>query len=134
MATIDTRPAVVDIVHYAGDTLTIRLSAPASITDGMAWKAEVRATRDSGTPDAVFTITAPETSGGDAFLELSAADTKALVSGSAMTTVRTMTAPSQLSMIQKYVGVWDVQVSAAGLDPVRTLAHGSLTIELDVTQ
>lgn len=131
MAVIDTRPDQVDIIHYAGDTLTIRVEAPASLTDGMTWLAQVKASRDSATVDAVFEITPPQTPGGPAELVLPAAVTAAL--GGTGQVLREMVAGT-LAAIQRYQGEWDVQVSDNGLDPVKTLAQGTLTIELDVTR
>lgn len=131
MAVIDTRPDTVDIIHYAGDTLTIRVEAPASLTDGMTWLAQIKATRDSPTVDAVFNITPPQSSGGPAYLELPAAKTSELAGTGQV--LREMVA-GQLAAIQRYSGEWDVQVSDNGADPVKTLAQGTLTIELDVTR
>jgi hypothetical protein len=131
MATIDTRPDVVDIVHYAGDTLTIRVEAPASLTDGMTWLAQVKAARDSDVVDAVFAITPPQSSGGPAFLELAGAITSQLAGTGPV--LREMVAGT-LAAIQRYSGEWDVQVSDNGMDPIKTLAQGTLVIELDVTR
>jgi hypothetical protein len=40
-----------------------------------------------------------------------------------------------MASIQRYSGVWDVQVSGSGgADPVNTLAQGSLTIDMDVSR
>lgn len=131
MAVIDTRPDTVDIIHYAGDTLTIRVEAPASLTDGMTWLAQIKSNREDQQVDAVFEITPPQTPGGPAFLVLPAAVTDGL--GNTGQVTREMVAGT-LASIQRYTGQWDVQVSDNGLDPVKTLAQGSITIELDVTR
>jgi len=131
MATIDNRPDTVDIFHYAGDTLTIKVEAPAGLTDGKTWLAQVKTSRASPTVDALFTITAPTSSGGPAYLMLPAAVTAQLAGTGA--TVRKMQAGT-MAVVQSYVGEWDVQVSVNGLDPVTTLCQGALTIELDVTR
>lgn len=131
MATIDTRPDTVDIIHYAGDTLTIRVEAPSGVTDGMDWAAQVKANRETDDVDAEFVITPPATSGGPAYLVLPSAVCKALT---ATGVVAREMVDGRMAVVQRYTGEWDVQVSAAGTDPVRTLAQGTLTIELDVTR
>lgn len=131
MAVIDTRPDTVDIIHYGGDTLTIRVEAPAGVTDGMDWAAQVKASRDVDVVDAEFDITPPVTPGGPAYLVLPSAVCKALTATGAV--AREMV-DGRMAVVQRYTGEWDVQVSAAGSDPVRTLAQGALTIELDVTR
>ena len=131
MTTIDTTPQWVDIKHLVGDTLTIEVTAPASITDGKVWEAQIRSTRDAAVVDASFTITPPAVSGGPAYLELSAATTRALASLG--TFLREMKGTRAVS-IQRYTGEFDVQLSVAGSDPVTTLVQGSLTLDLDVTR
>lgn len=132
MATLDTTPQIVDIKHYGGDTLTVKVTAPAEVTDGMTWAAQIKAARDAPTPDAEFDIAAPAASGDPAFLTLTAADSAALVAGTPVVTKRGSNGITR--SVQQYVGVWDCQVSAAGLDPVRTLVQGSITLEMDVTR
>ena len=48
MAVLDTRPQVVDIAHYGGDTLTIRVAAPFSLVDGKEWHSQIRSTTARG--------------------------------------------------------------------------------------
>ena len=113
MADFDTRPTQVNIDHYGGDTLTIRVTVDAGVVAGRDWNAQVRATRTSQRIDATFTII-PDATGADVML--SADDCK------------------RLSDRGKYAGFWDVQLSAAGADPVTTLAQGELAIYPDVTR
>lgn len=131
MATLDTRPGVVDLLTYGGDTFTLTITAPEEITDGMVWAAQIRTTQGSDTVDAEFTITPPAVSGGPAFLTLDSETTSALVVGAPVIVRRVGRA---VLSVAQYVGVWDCQVSADGDDPVRTLVQGTLTVELDVTR
>jgi hypothetical protein len=135
VATIDTRPQIVDITHYGGDTLTIKVTAPESITTGMVWSAQVRANRDTGTPvDATFVIT-PPVPGGDtaAYVMLKASDCRRLIGTGAV--VRKRTTVGTLATVQSYVGVYDVQINhPTNPDPVTTLVQGSLTLDMDVTR
>ena len=120
-------PASVPITWLGGDTLTFTVTAPSTVVDGMEWLAQVRA--DVGAPvDATFTITTPTVPDGPATLTLPAAETARLVGLGQV--VR-----SGARTVQQYKGVWDVQVAApGGVDPVRTLAKGSLTLEADVSR
>jgi hypothetical protein len=129
---ISTIPDEVDIIHLAGDTLTISITAPSAVVDGKQWDGQVRSARDASTVDATFTITPPAVADGPAFAVLSAADSRAL--GDLGTYVEVPTGLNGLRSLIRYIGVWDVQVSDAGGDPVTTLAHGLLTIEQDVTR
>lgn len=131
MATLDTRPDPVDLLLYGGDTFTLTVTAPALLTDGASWSAQIRGSRDAATVDAVFLITVPEYSGGPAYLTLDAETTTTLVNGGAIIRRRV---GREVRAIQQYLGEWDCQVSADGDDPVRTLVQGTITIELDVTR
>lgn len=113
-------PKVVDFVIYAGDTLTFTVTAPASLTDGRDWNAQVKLSTDSSVPDATFAITPPASSGGPAYLTLTSASTTALGA---------LAKPGK-----QYSGVWDCQISAAGSDPVTTLVRGGLIVQRDVTR
>lgn len=125
MAQLDTRPQVVDIAHYAGDTLTLQITAPSGLISGMDWTAQIRGNRESGQVDAAFTITP---TGTGATLTLSAAESRRLAESGAQTN-------SARGQVLRYTGAWDVQVAApGGGDPVTTLAQGTLTIDLDVTR
>jgi hypothetical protein len=111
---IDARPQVVDIDHYAGDTLTLHIQVPTEVVNGRTWRAQVRSRRDSQRLDAEFQIV-EQTWGADVILLH--ADCQ------------------QLAKRGKYTGYWDVQLSAAdGSDPVTTLAYGELRIHPDVTR
>lgn len=133
MADVDTRPEVVNITHYAGDTLTISVTAPASVVEGQVWSAQVRPSRDPTAPlDATFTITPPTVADGPAFLVLSSVDC-ARLAGTGVVVQRTWKGTTYA--VQTYTGEWDCQVAApGGPDPVRTLVQGTLTIEADVTR
>lgn len=130
---LDARPDNVPVKGYAGDTLTIVITAPDALVAGRQWAAEVRADRTSETaPDATFTITPPSVVDGPAYLVLTSAQTAALLAlGTARRTAR---AGGVYAMAQSYNGEWDCQLSAAGTDPVTTLVQGSLTIDVDVTR
>lgn len=132
MTTVSTVPMIVDIKAYGGDTLTITVTADASVTAGMHWDAEIRSTRDDETFDATFSIKEPVVAGDPATLTLSAVDSSRLVNTAPI--VERRAPDGALRSIQQYVGVWDCQVSNNHLDPVRTLVQGSITIELDVTR
>jgi hypothetical protein len=124
MASIDTRPKVVDIAHYAGDTLTIRVNVSDVVVAGREWSAQVRALRD-GTLDAEFLIQTDELG---AWLTLPEAETRRLANGGEL--VR-----ATRGRVLRYTGDWDVQVApVGGGDPVTTFAQGKLTIDLDVTR
>lgn len=113
MADFDTRPTEVNIDHYGGDTLTIRVNIDAAVVAGRVWNAQVRTARTSQAIAATFSIIEDGT-GAD--VTLSSDDCKALSSRG------------------RFTGVWDVQLSAAGADPVTTLAQGDLVIHPDVTR
>lgn len=135
---LDTRPQKVDVIHYAGDTLNIRILADASVTDGMTWNADLKQAKDSPTVDASFTILPPDVSGGPAYLQLDSATTRALAMGQPVTMINPTSAEARAGVapraVQQYSGIWDCQVSDNGSDPVRTLVQGTLIIEMDVTQ
>mgnify|MGYP001324588473 CR=1 FL=1 len=113
MPDFDTTPTEVNIKHYAGDTLPIWVGVTAEVVAGRDWNAQVRTSRTTAKIAATFTV-APEATG--AWLTLAAADCKALAARGV------------------WNGYWDVQLSAAGLDPVTTLATGELEIHPDVTR
>ena len=115
MGAIDTRPQIVDIDHYAGDTLTLHVKVPDSVIAGRVWSAQIRSRRDSTKVDATFVIIPVAGVGAD--VVLSTAESRRLTS-------RGM-----------YNGFWDVQLSLAnGADPVTTLAHGEIRLHPDVTR
>jgi hypothetical protein len=133
MATLDTRPEVVDVHHYGGDTLTLKVTAGAALgAAAMQWDAQVKSTRAVDTVDATFIITLPPADGDPAYLTLPAAVVAALVEGAPTVTRRD--ARGVTRTIAQYTGDWDCQISNEGSDPVRTLAQGQLMIDLDVTR
>lgn len=128
MADITTVPQIVNITHYAGDTLTIVVTAPSSLVAGRTWDAQVRSSRESTTVDGTFDITPPTLADGPAYLVLQQEVTSALGAMGELVTDR-----SGKSTI-KYNGVWDCQVSADGDDPVTTLVQGNISFIRDVTR
>ena len=128
---IDTRPKVVDIDHYAGDSLVIRVRAPAELVAGLRWDAAVKSAPGQPIADAVFRVTEPET-GEDgkiqAYLILPTEDTTRL----ALSGKRRRTTSGGWAFT--YLGFWDCQVSDDLNDPVTTLARGALNLTIDVTR
>jgi len=127
-------PDEVPITWTGGDTLTFSVTAPSSIVDGMEWLAQVRSAVDAPV-DATFQITPPTVANGPAYLTLPASETARLTTslGRLVRVVRRGTVTGRT--VQQYQGVWDVQVAApGGLDPVRTLAKGTLTLQSDVSR
>jgi hypothetical protein len=132
MATLDTSPQQVDLVGYAGDTLSFSVTAPTTFIAGRGWSAQVRSTVDAATVDAEFQVIAPTVVDGPAFLTLTADDTRALHSGGA-TATRVVGGRAVTS--GTYSGFWDVQLApAGGGDPVTTLVQGKITIPGDITR
>lgn len=133
--TIDTRPKEVDIFHYAGDTLLFTVTPPAGFVDGYQWNGQIRKTREATSPiDAVFQITPPPEPGAKALVILKAEDCARLAGTGVL--VRRRTPSGNSSSMLSYTGVWDVQVKPPGAvaDPVITLVHGAITLDLDVTR
>ena len=128
MATLDTRPDTVDILHYAGDTLTLAIRAPSAYIAGRVWSASVRSTRSAATVDATFDIIEPTVVDGPAYVTLTSADT-ALLGG-----LGVMVPGDGGLSVKTYTGVWDVQVKHPSGDPVSTLVQGIIKIESDVTR
>lgn len=136
--TLDTRPQVVDIYHYAGDTLTIRVTAPAGVIAGMVWTGQIRSARDASAIDAEFLITPDETGASvvlPAAISASLASTGAVLSGAALRRADPQPWSQKITALQRYIGVYDVQVSGpGGAEPVRTLVQGTLTLDMDVSR
>ena len=133
MAVIDGTPEVVDIIWLAGDTLTIAVHAPGSLTDGKTWNAHVKSATDAVVIDAEFDITPPTVSGGAAYLVLPAAITASLAGAGVPARIKNKSGFGTTA-VQQYSGVWDCQLSVNGSDPVKTVAAGTLTIRQDVTR
>jgi hypothetical protein len=130
---IDTRPQSVNISGYGGDTLTIKISAPAELTDGMLWKAQVRSARTDELIAAEFEIIPPEASGGPAYIVLDSEVSRSLVETAPV--VRRRTTRTGTVYTQRYSGFWDCQLTdEAATDPKVTFVQGELTIDLDVTR
>ena len=132
MTDIDLRPKVMNLLVYAGDTVVFAVIIPWATAAGKTWKGQVRLTRDAAEPDAEFVITPPAAEGGSAYVMMPAADTKRLAGQSPV--VRAMSSAGSLAEMRVYAGVYDVQISDAGSDPVNTLVQGSFTVELDVSR
>ena len=133
MGAIDVRPQVVDISAYACDTLSFTVNVSDGFADGKEWHGEIRAVRGQAVADAEFTIT-PQTGG--AVVSLSAAQTRALAEAGVVVQSAPPSrygATPQAAAVVRYTGEWDVQISQGGADPVTTLAQGSITIDMDVT-
>lgn len=113
MPDLDSRPQVINIDHYAGDTLTLHVKIDPAVVAGRQWKAQVRSRPESQRLDAEFLIYENPT-GADVVLE--SPDCQ------------------KLARRGEYTGYWDVQLSWNGDDPVTTLAYGKITIHPDVTR
>lgn len=114
MANIDSRPTVIDIEHYGGDTLSLHVTVDPLVVAGRTWTAQVRSRPASAKLDASFTIYPSETG--------------AIV-------VLTGEACLELARRGLYRGYWDMQLADVnGTDPVTTLAYGKMTIHPDVTR
>ena len=133
VASLDSRPQVVDLFIYGGDTYTLTVEdVPAQVTAASPdWSAQIRPAGDAAAVDAEFQITPPAVAGGPAYLMLDAETTALLVQGAPVITRRAGRAVTQVA---QYQGVYDCQLSNAGADPVRTLFRGTITIEMDVTR
>jgi hypothetical protein len=114
MTTLDTRPMVVNVKHYGGDTLVLHVKVPSAVIGGRTFFAQVRHRRTGRKIAAQFTVI-PTSFGADIVLH-----NKDILA---------------LTARGKYIGYWDVQLAAAdGSDPVTTLAHGEMRLDPDVTR
>lgn len=114
MASIDSRPEVINIDHYSGDTLTLNVKIASEVVGTREWSAQVRRKTESRRVDASFVVV-PNAEGVSLVLENEQCQ--------------------RLTRHGKYTGYWDVQLAeAGGADPVTTLAHGKLTVHPDVTR
>jgi hypothetical protein len=118
--TITYEPQVLDLVLYAGDGANFRLvvtdpaGVPMNLTGSM--KAQIREGRDtSDQMKASFTVDLTGAATGIAILSLTGAQTQAL-------------APSD-----KFVGVWDLEWTATGKQPL-TLCQGKVECLQDVSR
>jgi hypothetical protein len=120
-AQISVIPQRVDLEVYAGDGVTLRLTAVNAETGDKlnlvgTIDAQVKAHRSDSEPLTGFTVNTDKAADGILDLSLSGAQTSALLTDSS-----------------RFQGVWDVQWLADGEQP-RTLVQGSLTCDLDVTR
>jgi hypothetical protein len=106
-------PQIINIDHYAGNTLTIHVAASVALIGGREFSAQVRSDPTSTRLDAAFGIILTPT-GAD--LVLLSEDSQ------------------RLAKRGLYEGFWDVQLSMAGADPVTTLGYGELRLHPDVTR
>ena len=115
MPKFDTRPTQVDIDHYAGDTLVIRVNVAADVVDGRTWKAQARESRTATVLAGEFDVF-PDATGCTIQLPSTICQT--------------------LAATGVWKGYWDVQVydTVTGPDPVTTFAGGHLNIHPDVTR
>ena len=110
MTTVDLRPRSLDLPGYAGDTITLRVTAAdPTLVEGGTWVAQVRATHDDEIA-ATFTVTMEGEA--SALLTLDA-DTTTLLGGG-------------------FTGQYDCQVTTGTV--VRTLVRGKLTLAHDITR
>lgn len=112
-------PQTLDLVLYAGDgtsfslTLTDSFGVPINLTGTMI--AQIRTERESADPPkAEFTINLTDAALGIAVLELTGADTHGLLTP------------------EKFEGVWDVQWTPSGGEPL-TLCQGTVECYPDVS-
>lgn len=131
MTMLDLRPQVVDVYGYAGDTLEIAVIVPTHYINGRNFDAQVRPVVGSDTVSASFVVVPPEEVNGPALLQLPSDVTRALVE-SGGTRVRLRDGGVTFE-VMRFTGVWDCQLSMAGLDPVRTIVKGALYIDMDIT-
>lgn len=123
---IDTRPQIVDLKTYGGDTLSLRIEVTGADYSTAAWSGQVRADHDSAV-DAEFIVT-PDATGANIVLTDEA--TQALLE------LGNPPAPAYgaalSSNVLKYQGVWDLQVDTGG--PTKTLVQGTIEVYADVTK
>lgn len=138
MATIDTRPEVVNIYSVSGNTLTIKVRTPVLYTVGMEWTAQVRSTSNAATVDAEFVVTpgtSPDPQEAVTYLSLSSSVTAHLCHDHGVLTKVRPKGSTVENTIMRYTGQYDIQLSGpGGTDPVITVGSGELIIDLDVTR
>lgn len=136
MKEINTTPDIVNITHYGGDTLTIKVEVSDDLAGGAEWHAQLRSDPLSATSDAEFVIT---THMDGATLVLPGSVTRDLVEGVNATAFAAFNANpmpfATSTAVKDYVANWDVQISGpGGIDPIKTLARGVITITLDISR
>jgi len=123
---LDFTPPVVNVVGYAGDTLSITiLTTPPTYTDGALWSAQVRASTASSEVLEFFSI---EPVVGGACLTLTAEQTARLAELGVVKRSR------GCDVYQMFQGTWDAQVLWTETGRVQTLVRGGLSMAMDVTR
>ena len=136
--TIDTRPNDIDIITYAGDTLTLQITSPdVDYSTGYTWSGQIKTSASYSTVDATFTFThGSPPSGSQTAAVLSAEDSAALGSIALFSAqFNTKSGPVATPMMVeafRYNGVWDIQVEKAGI--VTTLVRGTIKVDTDITR
>jgi hypothetical protein len=135
--TIDTRPSDIDLITYAGDTLTLNITSPDVDYSTWAWTGQIKTAVDSSTVDAEFEFTHGEPpAGSTTSAVLSATDSAnlgsiALYSAQFSTKSGPVATPMMVEAF-RYSGVWDIQVENAGV--VITLVRGTIKVDTDITR
>lgn len=123
-STIDVSPSVLNLILYAGDGISFNMlfkdgdDAPLNITGSV--EADIRIKREDDDPIVEFAVDLTEGGDGVVKLSLTGAQTQAL-------------SDDNSAKNGKFSGVWDVQWTAAGMEP-RTICQGTVGCELDVTR
>ena len=116
-------PETLDLKIYGGDGVRLRLvvtspdGQPVNLTGEIA--AEIRESRINPTSKATFAVEITDAAGGIAYISLTGDQTAAL--------------HGLPSPIERFTGVWDVQWTPDGAEPV-TILQGSVESSLDVTR
>lgn len=135
MTSIDLRPAELDIIGYAGDTIRLTIRTDVDYTTA-TWTGSVKDSRNVGETSQASFVFGTQTfdAGTSTYVQtakIEEADTAALFA--AANTGNTGQPPVA------YSGVWDIQVEhddpddVGVLTDVITLLQGTITIESDVT-
>jgi hypothetical protein len=116
---ITLQPPVVNLALYAGDGASIRLVLDnvmgAIVPLAGSVTAQIRAARTDATAAQSFAVDLSEAADGVALLSLTGDQTDALAASA------------------DFVGVWDVEYTATGEEPL-TLVQGKATVKKDVTR
>lgn len=121
-APISLLPETLDLKLYGGDGVQLRLvvtdslGEPVNLTGAIA--AQIRDSRVNPTPKVSFATQITDAEGGIAVISLTGVQTASL-HGSAG--------------IERFTGVWDVQWTPVGAEPV-TIIQGAVESSLDVTR
>lgn len=135
--TIDTRPNDIDLITYAGDTLTLKITSTDVDYSGYTWTGQIKTSAQSSTVDATFSFTHGEPpSGSQTFAVLSAEDSANLGNiATFQAQFSTKSGPVASPMMVeafRYNGVWDIQVENEGV--VTTLVRGTIKVDTDITR